>query len=169
MQVNCMIKLWDILFVKEKAMSVPMEANVGCKVCTVFTQLEANLDKSSPLIEAYIEEFLTLVDFNEKTNGPPKLCGWDLETGEDKFCCKDLDPSTPRVNMPQPPMFPEKGSNEARPCRDHSTECPKWAKNRPDSCKPHPDPLSNGSINHSYEFMREACMETCGRCENNVR
>ena len=51
-----MIKIWDILFVKEKAMSVPMEANVGCKVCTVFTQLEANLDKSSPLIEAYIKE-----------------------------------------------------------------------------------------------------------------
>ena len=54
--VNCMIKLWDILFVKKKAMNVPMEANVGCKVCTVFTQLEANLDKSSPLIEAYIKE-----------------------------------------------------------------------------------------------------------------
>ena len=116
-----------------------------------------------------MKNFLNLVDFNEKMNGPPILCGWDLETGEDKFCCKDLDPTTPRVNMPQPPMFPEKGSNEARPCRDHSTECPKWAKNRPDSCKPHPDPSSNESINHSYEFMREACMETCGRCENNVR
>ena len=108
-------------------------------------------------------------DFSNIAGGPPTLCGWDVDTGEDKFCCKDLDPSTPRVFMPQPAIFPEKNSNSPRQCRDHSPQCKIWAKNKPDSCKPHPKPDSFEAVDHSYEFMREACMETCGRCKNNVR
>ena len=92
-----------------------------------------------------------------------------METGEDKFCCKDLDQSTPRVSMPQSPLFPEKSSGTARPCRDHSPECPRWAKTKPNSCDPHPDPGSQESAENSYEFMREACMESCGRCQDKVR
>ena len=41
--------------------------------------------------------------------------------------------------MPQSPLFPEKNSGAARPCRDQSPECPRWAENKPDSCDPHPD------------------------------
>ena len=95
-----------------------------------------------------------------------------MNTGEDKFCCKDLDPSTLRVSMPQSPLFPETNSGAARPCRDHSPECPRWAETKPDSCDPHPDlddPDSIEASDHSYEFMREACMESCGRCQDKVR
>ena len=111
-------------------------------------------------------------DFSNITNGPPTLCGYDVNTGEDKFCCKDLDPSTLRVSMPQSPLFPETNSGAARPCRDHSPECPRWAETKPDSCDPHPDlddPDSIEASDHSYEFMREACMESCGRCQDKVR
>ena len=105
-------------------------------------------------------------DFSGK--GPPTLCGWDVDTGEDKFCCKDLDSGG--VSMPQPPLFPDKDTNEARPCRDHSKECPKWAKKKPDSCHPSQEsPESDEFLKHSYEFMREGCMESCGRCGNDVR
>ena len=72
------------------------------------------------------------------------------------------------MTEPQPPLYPEKASGNARPCRDHSPECARWAKVKPDSCKPHPDPSSAESLDHSYQFMREACMESCGRCQDNV-
>ena len=49
-------------------------------------------------------------DFSNITDGPPTLCGYDVNTGEDKFCCKDLDPSNLRVSMPQSPLFPETNS-----------------------------------------------------------
>ena len=118
--------------------------------------------------------FFTHIDFNNITGGPPELCGWDLSSGEDKFCCEDLhgEPSLRSrrnlVTNPQPPLYPEKESGNARPCRDHSPECARWASVKPDSCKPHPDPLSAESLDHSYQFMREACMESCGRCQDFV-
>ena len=31
------------------------------------------------------------------------------------------------------------------------------------------DPESLEAPDHSYEFMREACMESCGRCQDKVR
>ena len=89
---------------------------------------------------------------------PPQSCGYDDSTGEDRFCCKDTDPDTPRIENPQPPLFPKEDLNP-RPCLDHSSHCTRWAEDHPESCEPG---------NPGYPFMREACQDSCGRCGTKV-
>lgn len=96
-----------------------------------------------------------IVDFHKTS--PPRNCGYDETTGEDKFCCAYLDGQ--KIDIPpQPPQFPEKGW-KARPCQDHITLCKKWVKSHPDSCT---------QDHKSFEFMKVACMESCGRCNGKV-
>ena len=96
---------------------------------------------------------LHLVDLD--TKNPPKFCGMD-GSGLGQFCCKEQsgEPS------PQSPKFPEKESEQARPCLDHHPLCSKWKDAHPDSCSDHTHP--------SYEFMNAACMESCGTCKDKV-
>lgn len=78
---------------------------------------------------------------------PPLYCGWDLQTGEDLFCCEG-PASKPPLKEPQ-----KKYGNF--PCRDYNSYCQDFAKGDYGTCLPgHP----------SYPFMRIACMESCGRC-----
>ena len=88
---------------------------------------------------------------------PPDNCGFDPLTGEDRFCCSGSD----LINVsPQAPQFPRPGSRIPRPCIDHTTHCSRWAKKYPDSCLPG---------NPGYEFMREACQQSCERCGSKVQ
>ena len=88
-------------------------------------------------------------DFSGDT--PPLTCGYDNETGKDKFCCFDNENlNSTLVVVAQTPQFP---------CQDHTTLCEKWLRSHPGSCHP---------SHRSYEFMRVACMESCGRCEDKV-
>ena len=89
---------------------------------------------------------------------PPQSCGYDETSGEDTFCCEDTDPSSQRVDKPQPPLFPNDGSN-SRSCIDHTSHCARWVKDHPESCK---------AGNPGYAFMREVCQESCGRCTDKV-
>ena len=90
------------------------------------------------------------------TKGPPNYIGINENTGEDMFCCSDINGQT--ITKPQLPQFPTV-SNEPRPCDDYSTHCTRWAKNYPESCSPG---------HKSYVFMREVCQSSCKRCGDNV-
>ena len=90
----------------------------------------------------------SLQDFSNST--PPAFCGFDQESGDDKFCCQSKGPL---FKTPQAPQFPLNG--QARPCQDHTEVCSKWVKDHPESCSP----------NHSsYEFMKTACSKSCQKC-----
>ena len=98
--------------------------------------------------------FSYFLDFNDTT--PPKHCGYDEKTGDDKLCCSDF--TLPFDSLPQPPKYPI-DNPKLFECIDLTPECSRWAKDHPESC----------SIGHdSYEFMRSACQKSCGRCESNV-
>ena len=96
-------------------------------------------------------------DFSNLTNSP-QSCGYDESSGEDKICCGDLNGE--RIITPHYPKFPQQNLAEARPCMDHTKYCTDWIQKYPESCSPG---------HESYIFMREACMESCGRCESYVR
>lgn len=94
-------------------------------------------------------------DFSNST--PPTYCKLDKATGQDKFCCSDVNDKSPdALANPRPPQFPRK-DGQARPCQDHTPLCKKWARDHPESCQ---------AGHKSYKFMREACHESCGRCGN---
>ena len=84
----------------------------------------------------------------------PFYCGFSDQTGEDQFCCAEND-SVGNNSIPQPPRFNQSG--KAWPCEDHTEMCTKWATKG--GCDP---------IHDSYSFMKFACMESCGICNNNV-
>ena len=87
---------------------------------------------------------------------PPISCGFSDQTGEDHFCCAEKSSAESNNGnniVPQPPLFNQSG--QAWPCVDHTEMCPKWIK----GCDPD---------HESYEFMKFACMETCGICKNEV-
>ena len=94
----------------------------------------------------------SLQDFSNST--PPAFCGFDQESGEDKFCCQSKGPL---FQTPQAPQFPLNG--RARPCQDHTEVCSKWVKDHPESCSPD---------HSSYEFMRTACSKSCQKCTDCV-
>ena len=98
---------------------------------------------------------------------PPEACGYDESTGEDKFCCKDLDVNSQHVNEPQKPLFTDKRTGEAYPCMDQTSHCERWIKINPESCNPdHKNPATGLS---SYKFMREVCQESCRKKTTNFR
>ena len=105
------------------------------------------------------------LDFeNEKE--PPTPCGYDKTTGEDKFCCSDLE--SDYRHQPQPPLFPDPNNpSRARPCIDQTPKhCQRWILANRDSCKPsHRNKLGFSS----YEFMREVCQETCSKVVTDFR
>ena len=80
------------------------------------------------------------LDFNNTV--PPISCGFDILTGEDMFCCKDLNGQT--IKEPQRPRFKDK-SGKAYPCMDQTPHCKRWAT-KPKACIPTParpdDPTS---------------------------
>ena len=99
-------------------------------------------------------------DFNNTT--PPESCGFDLTTGEDKFCCSDLGPNSKLVNEPQKPLF-KQNDGTAYPCMDHTSKCEEWTRNYPEHCSPDYTP-SGYSVNR-YPFMREVCQESCRKIQ----
>jgi hypothetical protein len=99
-------------------------------------------------------------DFEKAT--PPKACGFDKATGEDKFCCKDLNQNSERVLEPQKPLFTDKKTGNAYPCMDHTRHCERWIIESPRSCNPRHNNTNGFS---SYPFMREVCQETCTKKE----
>ena len=102
-------------------------------------------------------------DFNNTK--PPGYCGFDLDTGADKFCCSDLDPRGSRlIKEPQQPLFQK--DSEAYPCLDQTTNCEKWIETNPESCTP---VYVDGFNNNSYPFMREVCQESCRKTVSNFR
>ena len=102
-------------------------------------------------------------DFNNTK--PPGYCGFDLDTGADKFCCSDLDPRASRlIKEPQQPLFQK--DSEAYPCLDQTTNCEKWIETNPESCTP---VYVDGFNNNSYPFMREVCQESCRKTVSNFR
>ena len=57
---------------------------------------------------------------------PPTFCGVDLATGDDKFCCIDLNKAETEIK-PQLPQFPVSGTvSTPRPCIDHTSICSQW-------------------------------------------
>ena len=47
-----------------------------------------------------------LLDFSN--NEPPQSCGYDDSTGEDRFCCAEVQRRDGTyVTKPQPPLFPK--------------------------------------------------------------
>ena len=88
---------------------------------------------------------------------PPLSCGFDIQTGEDHFCCTENSSNEFDIedhSTPQPPRFYQ--NEKAWPCVDLTEMCTKWDKK---GCDP----------NHeSYEFMKYTCMESCGICKNDV-
>ena len=107
---------------------------------------QANGSACKPITECSVQ------DFNNST--PPAFCGFDPNTGDDRFCCQSQGDL---YQSPQAPLFPQQG--QARPCQDHTEVCAKWVKEHPDSCTPsHP----------SYEFMRTSCQKSCQRCTDCV-
>ena len=101
------------------------------------------------------------LDFNNTK--PPGYCGFD-DTGADKFCCLDLDPSDKPIKEPQQPLFQK--DSEAYPCLDQTSYCKTWIKNNPESCTPM---IINGFNQNRYPFMREVCQESCRKITSNFR
>ena len=99
-------------------------------------------------------------DFNNTT--PPESCGFDLITGQDKFCCSDLGPNSKLVNEPQKPIF-KQNNGKAYPCIDYTPKCEEWSRNYPEHCSPDYTP-SGYSVNR-YPFMREVCQESCRKIQ----
>ena len=100
--------------------------------------------------------------FSDFTNStPPQSCGFDRETGEDKFCCLDSDSDNKRIKTPQPPLF--KKDSKAYPCVDHTPYCKQWLKNNDFHCTPNYRKDKNNFLRswNSYPFMREVCQESC--------
>ena len=89
---------------------------------------------------------------------PPLSCGFDIQTGEDHFCCTENSSNEFDIedhSTPQPPRFYQ--NEKVWPCVDLTEMCTKWDKK---GCDP----------NHeSYEFMKYTCMESCGFCKNDVK
>ncbi len=85
----------------------------------------------------------------ELNSGPPNLCGWDSDTGEDLFCCKDVRPEANSEVISQ-----QFGNFD---CLDFHEHCAKILQLNPTSC--------DGDF-ASNKFMRVACMKTCNRCTN---
>ena len=104
-------------------------------------------------------DFFPYIDFNN--TAPPESCGFDLTTGEDKFCCSDLGPNSQLVNKPQKPIF-KQNNGKAYPCMDITPKCEQWVKNYPEHCNP--DYSSGYSVNR-YPFMREVCQESCRKIQ----
>ena len=110
----------------------------------------------------YIYGLFSNTDFNNTT--PPESCGFDLTTGEDKFCCTDLGPNSQLVNEPQKPLFkPERHDRTAYPCMDYTSKCEEWTRYYPEHCSPDYTP-SGYSVNR-YPFMREVCQESCRKIQ----
>ena len=105
-------------------------------------------------------DFFPYIDFNNTT--PPESCGFDLTTGEDKFCCTDLGPNSQLVNEPQKPLF-KQNDGTAYPCMDYTSKCEEWTRNYPEHCSPDYTP-SGYSVNR-YPFMREVCQESCRKIQ----
>ena len=80
-------------------------------------------------------------------------------SGEDLFCCiGSANSEGLELEFPQYPIFEQNG--QAWKCQDHAEICEKWAKDNPESC--------TDSNHPSYKFMKLACMESCGFCEEHV-
>ena len=101
-------------------------------------------------------------DFN--TTKPPAYCGFDQNTGADKFCCSDSNPNDKPIKEPQQPLFQK--DSKAYPCLDQSSNCERWVKTNPKSCTPK---YMDGFSRNSYRFMREVCQESCDKTVPNFR
>ena len=93
---------------------------------------------------------------------PPESCGFDINTGEDMFCCSDLNGQS--IKEPQKPLFTKNG--KPYPCLDQTSHCDRWMKTNPKSCSPY---YKDGYIHNSYPFMREVCQESCRKITPNFR
>ena len=98
------------------------------------------------------------------TTKPPGYCGFDQETGADKFCCSDFNPNDKPIKEPQQPLFQK--DSKAYPCLDQSSNCERWVKTNPKSCTPK---YMDGYSRNSYRFMREVCQESCNKKVPNFR
>ena len=112
-----------------------------------------------PMRKQIISIFFPYIDFNNTS--PPESCGFDLTTGEDKFCCNDLGPNSQIVDKSQKPIF-KQNNGKAYPCMDNTPKCEEWTKNYPEHCTP--DYSSGYSVNR-YPFMREVCQESCRKLQ----
>ena len=101
-------------------------------------------------------------DFN--TTKPPGYCGFDQDTGADKFCCSDFNTNDKPIKEPQQPLFQK--DSKAYPCLDQSSNCERWVKTNPKSCTPK---YMDGFSRNSYRFMREVCQESCNKTVPNFR
>ena len=98
------------------------------------------------------------------TTKPPGYCGFDQDTGADKFCCSDSDPNDKPIKEPQQPLFQK--DSKAYPCSDQTSHCERWIETNAESCTP----LYVGEFNqNSYPFMREVCQESCRKIASNFR
>ena len=110
-------------------------------------------------------------DFNDTK--PPGYCGFDLDTGADKFCCSDLDQNDKPIKEPQQPLFQK--DSKAYPCADQTLHCERWIETNPESCTPLYVDGFNGGVRtprfnqNSYPFMREVCQESCRKNASNFR
>ena len=107
-------------------------------------------------------QFSFFIDFSNLT--PPESCGFDLSTGEDKFCCAHVDKDP--VLESQPPLFKDK-NGKAYPCMDQTSHCEKWVQKFPENCEPNYD--TYGFSENRYPFMREVCQESCHKRSGNFR
>ena len=100
--------------------------------------------------------WFSLQDFSNPK--PPVSCGYDEQSGEDKFCCSDVDENSVLVKNPQEPLFRDKKTGKAYPCMDQTPHCERWVRMNPKSCRP--DHKNQNGFT-SYPFMREVCQASC--------
>ena len=72
---------------------------------------------------------ISILDFNNTL--PPEACGYDKSTGEDMFCCSDLDKNSQKVLKAQAPLFTNKTTKQAYSCMDQTSHCERWIKGNP--------------------------------------
>ena len=93
-----------------------------------------------------------------ENNRPPASCGFDLSTGEDKFCCAAQDFESKKIIQPQDPLYTQK-NGKAYPCIDFTTYCKQWADDYPQNC--YPNYNNESDLMNRYPFMREVCQKSC--------
>ena len=114
------------------------------------------------IVKKHEKYYFVFSDFNNTK--PPGYCGFDQDTGADKFCCSDSDPSDTPIKEPQQPLFQK--DSKAYPCSDQTSHCERWIETNGESCTP----LYVGGFNqNSYPFMREVCQESCRKTAFNFR